>query len=168
VHGGRRSRPDRHQHAREQDDEPSLLGDAVDYAFEAGIPIIASAGNENTPRSRSRTTSGPCANSRTLAVGNTQDDDTRNSGSNYGPWLDVMAPGTLIQTTAGASGYSAPTGTSFATPLVGGVAALMLAHNHTIGPRQIYELLRQSTILPDGTDTSDNRYGNGRTTPTRR
>jgi hypothetical protein len=144
------------------DTEPSALGDAVDYAFEAGVPIIASSGNDNHPTQSIPYDQWPCANSRTLAVGNTQADDTRRSTSNYGPWLDVMAPGTSIQTTTGASGYGTATGTSFSTPLVGGVAALLLARNRTIGPRQLYEILRQTTILPAGTDTSDNRYGNGR------
>jgi hypothetical protein len=145
-----------------QDDEPSALGDAVDYAFEAGVPVIASAGNDNHPTESIPYDQWPAKNSRALAVGNTEADDTRRTTSNYGPWLDVMAPGVSIQTTSGASGYAAPTGTSFSTPLVGGVAALMLARNRTIGPRQLYELLRQTTILPAGTDTSDNRYGNGR------
>lgn len=144
------------------DNEPSALGDAVDYAFEAGVPIIASSGNANHPTQSIPYDQWPAKNARTLAVGNTEADDTRRTTSNYGPWLDVMAPGVSIRTTSGTSGYASPTGTSFSTPLVGGVAALMIARNRTIGPRQLYEILRQTTILPAGTDTSDNRYGNGR------
>ena len=145
-----------------QDDEPSALGDAVDYAFEAGVPVIASSGNDNHPTQSIPYDQWPAKNARTLGVGNTEQDDTRRTTSNYGPWLDVMAPGVSISTTSGETGYGTATGTSFSTPLVGGVAALMIARNRTIGPRQIYEILRQTTILPTGTDTSDNRYGNGR------
>jgi hypothetical protein len=170
-----------------QDNEPSALKDAVNYAFEAGVPIIASAGNNNHPDTTKSIPydQWPAKNSRALSVGNTEEDDQRRGTSNYGPWLDVMAPGTNILTTdgrwvrpTGVTGscnantwnrlggannrYATVTGTSFSTPLVGGVTALMVARNRTIGPRQIYEILRQTTNLPAGTDTSDNRYGNGR------
>jgi hypothetical protein len=145
-----------------QDSEPSALRDAVNYAFEAGLPIVASAGNDNHPSQSIPYDQWPAKNSRSLAVGNSDQNDARRSTSNYGPWLDLMAPGVGIWTTSGTNGYASPSGTSFSTPLVGGVAALMIARNRTIGPRQVYEILRQTTNLPAGTDTSDNRYGNGR------
>ena len=146
--------------------EPSTLRNAVRYAYRSGVLIIASAGNAQNPIPY---TQWPAANSRTLSVGNSDQNDARSGTSNYGPWLDVMAPGVGIWTTdvnrrAGRwrDAYDSPSGTSFSTPLVGGVAALMLAHNGTIGPRQVKEIVRQTCIIPDGTDTSDSRYGNGR------
>jgi hypothetical protein len=152
-----------------QNSEPSTLRNVVRYAYRSGVPIMASAGNDQKPIPY---TQWPAANNRTLSVGNTDQNDDRRASSNYGSWLDVMAPGTGIWTTdvdptPGPGGgwndtYAAANGTSFATPLVGGVAALILTHNRTIGPRQVYEILRETTELPDGTDTSNNRYGNGR------
>jgi sulfur relay (sulfurtransferase) DsrC/TusE family protein len=145
-----------------EDTEPSALRDAVDYAYEAGIPIIASSGNANHPSQSIPYDQWPAKNGRALAVGNSDQNDERSGTSNYGPWLDVMAPGTGIWTTSGTNTYASRSGTSYSAPLVGGVAALMVARNRTLGPRQVYEILRQTTNLPAGTDTSDNRYGNGR------
>lgn len=47
------------------------------------------------------------------------------STSNYGPWVDITAPGSTIWTTAAGGGYASPTGTSFAAPMVAGAAAIL-------------------------------------------
>lgn len=144
------------------DDEPSSLRDAVAYAYEAGVLVICSAGNANHPTQGIPYTQWPAANWRSLPVGSTDSTDTRAGDSNYGSWLDVMAPGVKIPTTQNGGGYITVKGTSFATPLVGGIAALMRARNRTLGPRQQKEILKQTTNLPSGTNTNNNRYGNGR------
>ena len=73
----------------------------------------------------------PGANEGALCVGATNASDTRASFSNYGSWVDLCAPGTGIwscvdqNNPAHNNWYDAWDGTSMATPLVAGVAALV-------------------------------------------
>ncbi|MGI8893422.1 MAG: S8 family serine peptidase [Bacteroidia bacterium] len=73
-------------------------------------------------------------------------------GSNFGPKLDIMAPGVLIPTTdlQGTNGYD-PTdyfqyfnGTSSATPHVAAVAALILSVNHNLTQKQVADIIEST------------------------
>lgn len=75
-------------------------------------------------------------------------------GSNYGPEIDVCAPGVHIITTdiAGTRGYSSNAdyyekfnGTSAATPHVAGVAALILSVNPSLTAAEVENILRKAT-----------------------
>jgi Subtilase family len=46
-------------------------------------------------------------------------------GSNYGPWVDIAAPGSLIRTTLSTGGYDYATGTSVSAPLVSSAVAIL-------------------------------------------
>ena len=100
------------------------LADAVNYAQSRGVLVVAAAGNggESTPVY-------PAAYDGVVAVGSTSNDGTRPSAfSNRGPWVDLVAPGESIVSTATTSaGYASYDGTSFASPLVAGAAALVMA-----------------------------------------
>jgi subtilisin family serine protease len=71
--------------------------------------------------------------------------------SNYGPSVDVTAPGVNVYSTWAGGGYQTSSGTSMATPHVAGVAALMKAANPSITPAQVETILEQTGELPDGT-----------------
>ena len=59
---------------------------------------------------------------------------------------DISAPGTVVAAAAGTgNGQSSEDGTSFATPLTAGSAALLLSQNHTLGPLDIKALLMETT-----------------------
>ncbi|HEX5056153.1 MAG TPA: cadherin domain-containing protein [Gammaproteobacteria bacterium] len=62
--------------------------------------------------------------------------DTRLSISNYGPWIDVVAPGQNTRTTNNSNAYSNFTGTSMAMAHVAGVAAQMLSCDATVSQIQ--------------------------------
>jgi hypothetical protein len=62
--------------------------------------------------------------------------DTRQSNSNYGAWIDVVAPAQNIRGTNNAGGYGNFSGTSFAAALVGGTAAQMLSCGATVSQIQ--------------------------------
>jgi thermitase len=101
--------------------EPSsALQSAVSYAQSKGALIVAAAGNDG-----STTPMYPAAYSGVVGVAATTQSDTLASFSNRGTWITLAAPGVNIATTTTSSGYNAVTGTSYASPLVAGAAALL-------------------------------------------
>ncbi|HEY9900180.1 MAG TPA: S8 family serine peptidase [Pantanalinema sp.] len=114
---------------------------AVDYAVGQGVIVVAAAGNSNTTRP-----SYPAGYPSAISVGATDRDDKRASFSNYGPWVKLAAPGTEILSTdyfsSSTSGnYSIKQGTSMASPLVAGVAALMRSQHADWTVQEIQQAL---------------------------
>ena len=105
-----------------------LIRDAVDEALAAGLVLVASAGNSyalDTP-------SYPAAYDGVVAVAATDQYDNLTNFSNFGQWVDVAAPGADIFSAypgAGCGGipdcYAWMSGTSMASPVVAGAAALV-------------------------------------------
>jgi serine protease AprX len=73
---------------------------------------------------------------------------------------DLWAPGVRIMSARGGSGYELVSGTSFATPFVAGVAALMLEANPGLGPSRIKSILMKSS--QKWSPTKSNETGKGR------
>jgi hypothetical protein len=99
--------------------QSATINAAAGYARARGSLLFMSAGNDNTDIS-----SWPDYSSFVL-VGATNSGDTRASFSNYGTPIDIVAPGASIYSTTFSSGYTYASGTSFASPIAAGVAALM-------------------------------------------
>ncbi|MFZ0391366.1 MAG: S8 family serine peptidase, partial [Calditrichia bacterium] len=74
---------------------------------------------------------------------------------------DVAAPGNGTTSTSAGGGYSSFSGTSGATPHVGGTAALILSANPDLEPADVSRIL-QTTAVEKGDPGKDNRYGAGR------
>ncbi|MFH1862034.1 MAG: S8 family serine peptidase [bacterium] len=107
--------------------------DVIQTAQAQGCLVVAAAGNEG-----SMTPHYPAAYEGVLAVGATNPDDSRASYSNYGTWLTVSAPGTMVLSLT-PDGYGVTSGTSMSTPLVAGIAALVKSLYPTWTAGQIYK-----------------------------
>lgn len=106
-----------------------MLHDACDRAEEAGIVLVAAAGNDYSRRGRRErdTVDYPAGYDSVIAVGATDNTDERVSFSSTGAALELAGPGVDIYSTYWNDTYDTRSGTSMACPHVVGVAALVLA-----------------------------------------
>ncbi len=132
------------------------LADAVNYAHDLGVLLIAATGN-----SRGRTIAFPARFPNCMGVGATTRMDLRWVSSNYGPEIDVVAPGFEIYSCWNDSSYRNNNGTSMATPHVSGLAALLRGLNPALTPDQVDQILRD-TADDRGATGFDEEYGHGR------
>jgi len=143
-----------------------LMQDAVNYAWSKGTVLVGAAGNN-----RREETYYPASFDNVISVSATQPQDEFSNWSSYGPKVDLSAPGSSVLTTNcytctyaehdtwGSHVYIS--GTSFATPNVAGVVALMRAAYPSFTPAQIVGRLF-ATVDDQGYTGWDNRYGRGR------
>ncbi|WP_018949124.1 S8 family serine peptidase [Thioalkalivibrio sp. ALMg11] len=125
---------------------------------ELGILVVASSGNDGTS-----TVGYPAAYESVLAAGATDRNADRAWYSNYGPRLDLVAPGgVMIHSEDGilstwvndtgetlASDYAFLQGTSMSTAVVSGVLALGRAVNPELSPGLLLELLESGALTKD-------------------
>jgi hypothetical protein len=98
----------------------SLLYDAIKYAYDSGVLLVAAAGNE-----AGEAKVYPAAYDEVIAVTATDSDDKPAWFTNFGNWVELGAPGVNIYTTIRGGGYDYWSGTSFSCPHVSGLAALI-------------------------------------------
>ena len=134
----------------------SALQSAVDYAWNKGSVLFAAAANYNTS-----TPYYPAAYNNAVAVAATTSSDTKSSYSNYGNWIDLSAPGDSILTTYNGGGFGYASGTSLATPVAAGVAALVLSIKPSLSASGLVGVLEQSAD-DLGTAGFDQYFGWGR------
>ena len=109
----------------------------LDEAISRGIIIVASAGNHG-----GNNLAFPAAYEGVLAVGATTNEDVVWTNSNYGSYIDVMAPGENIYTTTAASdnSYGFDSGTSFSAPIVSGFIGMLLSQEND--PKKVISILK--------------------------
>ena len=117
----------------------------LDLATDMGALVVAAAANDGW--NNDDFVYYPPTHPRVLTVGATAKDSRRKAGfSNYGKGVDVFVPGAGIVTTAPDGEYTpAIDGTSFASPLVSGVAALVKTRYPDISPDALREQIRLSS-----------------------
>lgn len=107
-----------------------------------GTVIVAAAGNDGSKHVKQY----PAAESvyGLIPVAATRADGRLAAFSNYGNWIQVAAPGEGITSTLPGGGYGTWSGTSMASPLVAGVAALVRAANPELTPRDVAERIERT------------------------
>ena len=137
------------------------LAVAIQYALDSGVVVVAAAGNNGSDAPFY-----PAALDGVIAVGATTDQDVRWSRSNYGSYIDLVAPGALVYSTYNDldnmfHGYTYMSGTSMASPFVSGVAGLLLSANSELTVQQVTDaMIAGAEDL--GAAGWDADFGNGR------
>jgi serine protease len=140
-----------------------ILEDAVKKAIDAGITVVAAAGNDSTDMY-----SIPASYEGVISVGATDSKNQLAQFSNYGPSVDLVAPGvdvysSVYDPTKGAS-FAELSGTSMASPVVAGVASLILSKYPNLKPYEV-EAILERTATDLGEKGYDLKYGNGLVNP---
>lgn len=125
--------------------------DALKYAYDQGLVLIAASGNEQTDSKLY-----PAAFENVIAVSATDKYDEKAWFSNYGGWVDIAAPGDYILSTVpkkgvfgDSSGYKELGGTSMATPYVAGLAGLILSKDRSLRNEEVAYILKITSNFPE-------------------
>lgn len=129
--------------------------DAINAATAAGAVVVVAAGNSG--QNLASTNFAPASCDNVITVTAVRSDGTRASYSNYGPPVDIAAPGgpTGILSTMNAGSrsvdlsaagwtYGYKQGTSMSTPIVSGIVSLMLSVNPRLDSSQVEAILKQT------------------------
>lgn len=134
----------------------------INAAYNQGCVLVAAAGNDGN---NGNPTYYPASYTNVIAVAATNSDDTKADFSEYGTWVDVCAPGGnekisttyftplvsttfnntlglntyygIPNTTFGSGKYDGMQGTSMASPIVAGLAGLILSVNPAMTQTQV-------------------------------
>jgi thermitase len=132
----------------------ATIQSAAQYMKSKGGLVFVSAGNNGVDENITPTTT-------LIAVSATDSTDAKASWSSYGSFVSLAAPGAGIWTTSQGGTYGGWNGTSFASPVAAGVAALMMAAAPSLDGAQIEQALFASAA-PLGAAGRDPLFGYGR------
>lgn len=146
-----------------------VLQTAVNYAAAQGLTMLAAAGNDGNS-----SINYPAGYDNIIGVAATDNKDVRANFSNFNVSVDVAAPGVNVYSTMPTypvsltgfgnnlpQNYAYLSGTSMATPMATGVAALIKARNPGFSPGKVQGEL-ESTADDKGAAGRDDQYGWGR------
>src|SRR3990172_7780962 len=119
---------------------PTDLQLAIDYAWRRGALIVGAAGN-----SGASSIDFPARLANVVSVAALDESGTRASYSNYGPGLDISAPGTRILTLTSNNQIHYLSGTSLAAPFVTAAAALLLSLEPALTNIDLWNILNDTS-----------------------
>lgn len=141
------------------DSDPVALRDAVAAARNAGIALVASAGNDSTS-----SVIYPAAYSGVIGVSSYDSLETSTDFTNFGTYVDVCAPGVDIYSSlAGEYEWGTWSGTSFSAATVSGVCALVrsFAGASVSNMETHIQMSARRNLLSGWVDPQDSHYGWG-------
>ena len=148
--------------------QPNVLESVVNNVVDAGILVVAAAGNSG---SGCGTVKDPIAiYNKTFTIGSTTSTDTISSFSSRGAVTvdgsnrikpDVSAPGSSIRSSLRSGGYGNMSGTSMASPHVTGVAALLISADASLAgqPEMIKQIIMNSSVAKTSTQDCNGTPG---------
>ncbi len=134
---------------------PQVLEDAVNFAYGTGATLVAAAGNGST-----NFVFYPARFPHVIAVAATDQLNDHWAQSNFGPEVDVSAPGAGIYSTFRGNIYRYLDGTSMSTAFVSGLASILRGLPTYISPDQIANNI-ETTALDLGAPGRDDLFGAG-------
>jgi subtilisin family serine protease len=124
------------------------LHDALKYAYESNIVLVAAAGNSSANIDSSPMYPAGLPIPGQITVAATTNFDMKASFSNYGAtYVNLGAPGVGIYSTVRFGAFQSMNGTSMATPFVAGLAALAMRENSNLNSYQVSNLLKNSVDI---------------------
>ncbi len=128
----------------------------VDYAYNKGCVLVSSAGNDGTSAPTY-----PAALNHVISVGSTDGNNKKSSFSQFGSFVDVMAPGGYqndggiidiilnnsvysLAYGTGNNAYTKMQGTSMSSPIVAGLCGLMFSVDTNLTPDKLVSYLKAS------------------------
>ncbi|MFY1659624.1 type VII secretion-associated serine protease mycosin [Micromonospora sp. WMMD1274] len=134
----------------------SRLQGAIRSALEAEIVVVAAVGNQP----EDRTVGYPASEPGVIGVGGIDRSGIHASISATGPEIDIVAPAVDIYSTSYDGKYSKGTGTSSATAIVAGAAALIRSKYPNLPAQEVAHRLT-ATAVDKGPPGRDDQYGYG-------
>jgi len=118
----------------------------INYAWDRGAIVMAAAGNSAT-----NTPTYPGAYNNVYCVSSVGSNDLKSSFSNYGTWVDIAAPGNTIMSTVPYASTATPlyqqsSGTSMSTPLVAGLAGLILSKSPAMTRQNVLNCISSTAV----------------------
>jgi membrane-anchored mycosin MYCP len=142
-------------------DNITQLRDAIAYAEQKDVVVVCAANNDNARPNA--TTPYPAGYPTVLAVASTNQQDQHSQFSHSGSFVDIAAPGEKVEVVTPINGdrrFHIVDGTSYAAPIVAGVAALVRAAHPDLNAAQVRErILRTADAPPGKVPSPDLGYG---------
>ncbi|MCX6275583.1 MAG: S8 family peptidase [Bacteroidetes bacterium] len=135
--------------------------DIIDYAaINHDVTVVTAAGNSGLDE-----TFYPTQYDNAISVASTGSNDGKSSFSNYGFKIDVCAPGDNIYSTVINNTYTYMSGTSMASPVAAGCAAMIKSRFPSFNHEQVRQQLRNTAdniYAVSGNTVYQNKLGKGR------
>lgn len=143
----------------DQDDDDDDEDTDLRCSLRPGAVVVAAAGNGGSATEQHH----PAAEGEDglLAVTATTPQSRLAAFANFGPWVQLAAPGESVISTFPGGGYATWSGTSMATPLAAGVAALLRARHPDWQPLAVTTRLQQRSAPLCGSTTLRSLHAHG-------
>ena len=119
-----------------------LIEEMIVEAVEAGVTVVNAAGNYNA----NTINSCPSHIDQAIIVSSIDNNNNKAYTSNYGPSIDVAAPGVGIYSAAPGGSYVYKNGTSMAAPHISVIAAMLKLNNPDLKPVEIENFIKEYSI----------------------